>query len=203
MKRAAAAAAILAANAVAVSLPRIAFGALHDMRFALLLVLASLFCAVDLTARGSDALAATRGRSIVALETATAIALLATFWIAQILATAPRVTFVIVGCALMLTGCALRFAAIRTLGAYFVSELQFVDGQQRIRRGVYRWITHPSELGLLLVPLGAAILTGSVTAALMWLGVVVPLTVERVRRENAFLRPLTPAPLPAPRGEGT
>jgi protein-S-isoprenylcysteine O-methyltransferase Ste14 len=57
-----------------------------------------------------------------------------------------------------------------------------------VRRGVYRWLDHPSEAGLLSLTAGAAVLFRSVAALLVWALVLAPLTFARVRAENAFLR---------------
>ncbi len=93
-----------------------------------------------------------------------------------------------VGMAALLGGIALRDAAIRQLGEFFVTELRVLDGQPLETRGIYRIVRHPSELGMLGVVLGAALWLGSLAALAVFFLAVLPATVVRVRRENALLR---------------
>lgn len=84
------------------------------------------------------------------------------------------------------TGITLRAVAIRTLGSAFTSEtaapLRVVD------QGIYRFLAHPSEVGLVLVAGGAALLGASLAALGACLLMVVPSVVVRVRAEERVLR---------------
>jgi len=89
------------------------------------------------------------------------------------------------GLALIAIGVTLRIAAIRTLGDDFVS-MRTVP-RRRVTTGVYRWVRHPSELGLVLAAMGAAVLLGSRGAAVVVLVVLVPLSLQRCRAEDRLL----------------
>jgi protein-S-isoprenylcysteine O-methyltransferase Ste14 len=55
------------------------------------------------------------------------------------------------GVFIMLVGLAVRWTAIFTLGKSFSSNVAIQDAQQITRTGLYRFVRHPSYLGLLLV----------------------------------------------------
>ncbi len=55
------------------------------------------------------------------------------------------------GVMLMLVALAIRWSAIFTLGKSFSSNVAIQDSQQITRTGLYRFVRHPSYLGLLLV----------------------------------------------------
>ena len=84
-------------------------------------------------------------------------------------------------------GVALRLAAVRALGRWFVSEPRVVPGQPLVRRGAFARLRHPSESGLLLLSLGACVLLGSVAGLAIWALAIVPLSLKRVAAEEAVL----------------
>ena len=55
------------------------------------------------------------------------------------------------GVIVMLVGLAIRWTAIFTLGKSFSSNVAIQESQQITRAGLYRFVRHPSYLGLLLV----------------------------------------------------
>jgi protein-S-isoprenylcysteine O-methyltransferase Ste14 len=55
------------------------------------------------------------------------------------------------GVMVMLVALAIRWSAIFTLGKSFSSNVAIQDSQQITRTGLYRFVRHPSYLGLLLV----------------------------------------------------
>src|SRR5271157_73841 len=55
------------------------------------------------------------------------------------------------GVIVILAGLAIRWTAIFTLGKSFSSNVAIQDSQQITRAGLYRFVRHPSYLGLLLV----------------------------------------------------
>ncbi|MGB2676027.1 MAG: isoprenylcysteine carboxylmethyltransferase family protein [Candidatus Acidiferrum sp.] len=55
------------------------------------------------------------------------------------------------GVIVMLVALAIRWTAIFTLGKSFSSNVAIQDSQQITRTGLYRFVRHPSYLGLLLV----------------------------------------------------
>jgi protein-S-isoprenylcysteine O-methyltransferase Ste14 len=148
-----------------------------DVAFTTFLVLVTLFCVIE----GTLVDEVPRGdRNIGVLATLTGLAVLATFVIAVM-----SHRFITIGAIVMAAGIALRCAAVYTLGARFVSELR--SDEPLIRRGVYRWLDHPSEAGLLMLTFGACVLFGSIPAITVWMTTVLPLTIARTRIENAFL----------------
>ncbi|MBI4953416.1 MAG: hypothetical protein HY908_15405 [Myxococcales bacterium] len=104
------------------------------------------------------------------------------------------------GVALAAAGIALRASAVFTLGARFVTAARVARGRALATTGPYRWLRHPSELGLVLGALGAALVGASPRAALCTLGLLVPPSLLRMRREDGVLarartaaRPTTPS----------
>jgi protein-S-isoprenylcysteine O-methyltransferase Ste14 len=87
------------------------------------------------------------------------------------------------GAAMLAGGIALRWWAISTLGPLFATSL---EPMRRIHAGPYRWLRHPSELGLLLAAAGGALLLGSRVAVALGIALV-PMSVLRCRRENQQL----------------
>jgi len=163
-----------ALNAGALTLVRGTF----DAAFATFLLLVTLFCVIE----GTLVDEVPRGdRNLGTLATLTGLAVLATFVLAVM-----SHGVILIGAIAMTAGIALRCAAVYTLGVRFVSELR--SDAPLIRRGVYRWLDHPSEAGLLTLTLGACVLFRSMPALMVWVGAVVPLTIARVRIENVFLR---------------
>ena len=68
--------------------------------------------------------------------------------------TSARLFLFWLGLLLFYAGLALRFYAMRVLGAYFTTTLAVAPGQVVIDAGPYRLIRHPSYSGLLLTLLG-------------------------------------------------
>jgi protein-S-isoprenylcysteine O-methyltransferase Ste14 len=84
-------------------------------------------------------------------------------------------------------GAVLRIAAVRQLGARFVSAACADAATPLATSGVYSWVRHPSETGLLLASLGAALLLRSAVSLALWAAVLVPLSAARVHREDRVL----------------
>jgi len=59
--------------------------------------------------------------------------------------------------AILLLGLAIRAAAIFTLGNAFSANVALRDGQKLQRSGLYRFVRHPSYLGLEMIFLGLAL----------------------------------------------
>jgi steroid 5-alpha reductase family enzyme len=89
---------------------------------------------------------------------------------------------------LMLLGSTLRWLAIRTLGQFFVSDNTICESQPLVQRGVYRYMRHPSETGLLAVVLGACLLLSSPLGLLIWSCLLLPLVLLRLNLEERRLR---------------
>jgi protein-S-isoprenylcysteine O-methyltransferase Ste14 len=128
------------------------------------------------------------------LDAAAAMALLATFWLALATASAGRAPAELAGGILMLAlGAGLRVLAILTLGRHFLSGPDLVAGEAPARpaafvtSGIYARLRHPSETGQLLLAMGAAVLLGSLAAGMWVVAVVLPMTLVRLRHEEARL----------------
>jgi protein-S-isoprenylcysteine O-methyltransferase Ste14 len=90
----------------------------------------------------------------------------------------------VAGLVVTAAGAALRVWAIRTLGDAFRTAL---ESPRLVVTGPYRWLRHPSELGLVAVALGGAVYAASVLAAAATV-VVAALSIVRCRRETRALR---------------
>ncbi|HZE72212.1 MAG TPA: isoprenylcysteine carboxylmethyltransferase family protein [Pyrinomonadaceae bacterium] len=94
----------------------------------------------------------------------------------------------LIGIVMMLLGTALRWAAILTLRNYFTVNVTILENHQIVRRGLYRYLRHPSYAGLLLRYFGFGLGLGN------WLSVIfisVPLlgaVVYRIHIEEKALR---------------
>jgi protein-S-isoprenylcysteine O-methyltransferase Ste14 len=176
--------ALAALNAALVTIVRAATHRPHDGRaFAAFLALLTIWCVIEGTLVDERPAA---GSNLGALATSTGLAIVATFIAAIAGEGATSVPSTAIGACVMSAGVLLRCAAIYTLGDRFVSELR--ADTPLVRSGVYRWLDHPSEVGLLSLTFGAAMLFRSVPAAGVWVALLLPLTIARVRRENEFLR---------------
>jgi protein-S-isoprenylcysteine O-methyltransferase len=97
------------------------------------------------------------------------------------------VPMAVVGVALLASGIALRVSAIRTLGAAFVSTTS--APLRIVRSGPYRFMKHPSEVGLLAAAVGAAALLASGIAAAVIAIALAPLVVVRCAAEDRTIAP--------------
>lgn len=119
-----------------------------------------------------------------ALSLASALALLATTIAAAANAAAAGLTEW-VGLLPITVGIALRFAAIRALGASFTSETVLVPGRPVVTTGLYRWTRHPSDLGLVLYAGGVTTL-GASKGALGFSIVVLATVAWRIAGEESI-----------------
>jgi protein-S-isoprenylcysteine O-methyltransferase Ste14 len=92
-----------------------------------------------------------------------------------------------VALAILILGLAVRWTAIYTLGKSFSSNVAILDSQKLNRSGLYRFVRHPSYLGLLLIFLAVVLHTRN------WLSltiILIPCTavlLYRIRVEEAAL----------------
>ncbi len=93
----------------------------------------------------------------------------------------------LLGAVIGLVGVGLRQAAIRRLGNRFRDEVILMEGQEIETGGVYRWLAHPGETGFGLAMLGLALMCGAVVAGGLWIFLLLPLMLARVRGENRLL----------------
>jgi protein-S-isoprenylcysteine O-methyltransferase Ste14 len=90
-----------------------------------------------------------------------------------------------IGTMLIGAGITLRVSAIRTLGPAFISTT--TSPLRVVRSGPYRWLRHPSEVGLVAAAAGAAALLSSMVAAALFALVLAPLAIARCAAENRTL----------------
>jgi protein-S-isoprenylcysteine O-methyltransferase len=88
-----------------------------------------------------------------------------------------------IGIALFAAGIAVRWWSIATLRDAFASRL---DSATLLTTGPYRWMRHPSELGLIAAVAGGAVMLASF-AALAGAAALIPLAIVRCRREDRAL----------------
>jgi protein-S-isoprenylcysteine O-methyltransferase Ste14 len=93
----------------------------------------------------------------------------------------------IAGALVILAGAALRIAAIRTLDRHFRYELRVEEGQRIVDRGVFRFVRHPSYLGVLLIVLGDGLVLASAPAMLLGGALLAALLALRIREEERVL----------------
>lgn len=87
----------------------------------------------------------------------------------------------------ILIGIAIRVIAIKTLDQYFVSHVGLIKQHQLVKSGLYSIVRHPSELGLILICLGIALLTFSVYALSVALLLMLPLSIYRIFLEDKMI----------------
>lgn len=124
------------------------------------------------------------------LALVSALGLLATTWAACGLPAPHAHSWL--GLVLVMCGVLLRAVAIRTLGASFTSETVLTPGRPLVKAGIYSWLRHPSEVGLLLVAFGLAVLGGSLVALAMASLVVAPSVALRIAQEERLLAGAAP-----------
>jgi protein-S-isoprenylcysteine O-methyltransferase Ste14 len=95
--------------------------------------------------------------------------------------------WVLTGTLLVAAGTGLRVWAIAVLGRYFTAVVAVQDAQPVVDYGPYRYIRHPSYSGALVAGLGASVLCESWLGAALTLGVMLPIYLYRVAREEAHL----------------
>jgi len=116
------------------------------------------------------------------LETITGLLLLSLVVMAALGAT--NADHAVVAGAAIGLGVVLRAAALRSLGRGFGTRPQ--PGDDLVERGLYAWLRHPSELGLISLAGGFALLGASPAAGLLWL-LLVAVAQVRVRCEERDL----------------
>lgn len=92
-----------------------------------------------------------------------------------------------VGVVLVIIGGALRLAPVFILGNRFSGLVAIQPGHTLVTDGLYRFIRHPSYLGLLSMTLGWGLAFRSIVGVLLALLLIPPL-VARMRSEEALLR---------------
>jgi protein-S-isoprenylcysteine O-methyltransferase Ste14 len=91
------------------------------------------------------------------------------------------------GIVVMWLGLATRVSAIVALGGAFRTTVEVDPGQAVVSTGPYRWIRHPSYLGLLLIVAGFGVALGSWLSLAACLVLPLPGLVRRIHVEEAEL----------------
>ena len=90
--------------------------------------------------------------------------------------------------ALIWAGLLLYIWAVLTLGAFFRTSVQLLDGQQLVRRGPYRLLRHPAYSGGILLFAGIGLATGNWVSVLVALVTVVIAYARRIHVEERALQ---------------
>lgn len=121
------------------------------------------------------------------LALVSAVGLLVTAWVAIAAPASASTAWVFASAFAGVVGIVLRVLAILTLGDAFTSETVLAPGRPVVRHGIYGYLRHPSDVGLLLFTAGIVGLCGSVAALVPTLLLVVPSTIARMRDEDRLL----------------
>lgn len=132
-------------------------------------------------------------RDLLAVKVAQAasLLLLLTMWLGQLEyhlknpADEKSAMFILLGVLLALSGIALRASAIWTLGTDFNSDITLAGPV--VKNGVYAWVRHPSEIGLILIATGSLVTLSAFFSFAMVVSLLIPISLWRVRREDRFL----------------
>ncbi len=89
------------------------------------------------------------------------------------------------GTVLVVCGIILRASAIHSLGPRFISDVH-CDGPP-VTKGIYRFMLHPSEIGMLAIAVGGPLTLQAPWTAIIAFSVLTPISYWRVLRENQVL----------------
>jgi protein-S-isoprenylcysteine O-methyltransferase Ste14 len=89
--------------------------------------------------------------------------------------------------AFLLSGLALRWTAILTLGRFFTPNVAVHPDQRIVRTGVYRYVRHPAYSGLLLAFLGVGVAFNNWLSLLVIFIPVMAALLYRMRVEESVL----------------
>lgn len=91
------------------------------------------------------------------------------------------------GLFLFLTGWAIEYRAIKSLGSNYSPDLHIRKGQTLIQSGIYRLIRHPYYLGTIFCHIGMALTLISILGMSMTLAILIPALSYRIRIEEKLL----------------
>jgi protein-S-isoprenylcysteine O-methyltransferase Ste14 len=91
------------------------------------------------------------------------------------------------GLVVFAAGCALRLWPVFVLGPRFSGFVAIQPGHTLVTSGIYRFIRHPSYLGLLTALIGWALIFRS-AIGLLFAALTVPVLLARIRAEDRLLR---------------
>lgn len=100
----------------------------------------------------------------------------------------PTVTYYrYVGVGLFFIGGFLRMLARRELNKFFTFQVMIQEGHKLIKKGLYRYVRHPSYLGNILVMLGIALSLSRIFGVVVVLVFFVPAVLFRIGGEEKML----------------
>jgi protein-S-isoprenylcysteine O-methyltransferase len=88
---------------------------------------------------------------------------------------------------LMVSGLAIRWAAILTLGKFFTVDVAIHSEHSLVQTGLYRIVRHPSYTGLLITFLGLAITFGNWLSIVSLMAPVLSAVINRIVKEERTL----------------
>ena len=112
------------------------------------------------------------------------------FWVSNVehaISPNPFSFFSALGCCLILIGIFLRIRSIKTLKMYFVSHIGLLKKHRLITSGIYSYIRHPSEAGLILICFGVSVLLTSFMGFVVTCVFLLPLSLYRISLEDRLL----------------
>jgi protein-S-isoprenylcysteine O-methyltransferase Ste14 len=92
------------------------------------------------------------------------------------------------GALLVGAGLAVRIWAVTTLGRWFTTVVRVAEDQHVVSDGPYRWVRHPSYLGLLLILAGLGLMLTDWLSLLLVVLLPLATLVWRIRVEERALR---------------
>ncbi len=98
--------------------------------------------------------------------------------------TQPITGITLAGLAVAVCGCGIRMTAVATLGQSFVSG---PHGGGLVTTGIYRYLRHPSELGLLLACAGLVLALGAWRSAVVFGPLILLSSIIRMQEEERWL----------------
>ena len=129
-------------------------------------------------------------RDPVAMRTSAVVGvlLLLAFWRAQVerpLDGSVSFSTMWIGLPAFLIGMLLRISSIWCLGVRFQSDI-YCDSPP-VRTGIYQWMRHPSEIGLLLIAISGPLMLDAVYVSIAIGSLLVPISAWRLHREERAL----------------
>jgi protein-S-isoprenylcysteine O-methyltransferase Ste14 len=92
-----------------------------------------------------------------------------------------------IGVAIMISGIVFRQYAISILGKFFTATVQIQKDHELIKAGPYRYIRHPSYLGILIISLGLGIALANWISLLLCIVLPVIGVIQRIKVEEKEL----------------
>jgi len=92
-----------------------------------------------------------------------------------------------VGAAIMITGIIFRQYVISVLGKFFTATVQIQNNHELIKAGPYRYIRHPSYLGILIIAIGLGIALANWISLLLCIMLPVTGIMQRIKVEEEEL----------------